>query len=354
MVRRKPFYGAAQAEVRRKLTAFRSELDRGLPVPDDRITVAQLLDDWLQNEVRPRRRPATYTSYASHVRNHLIPGLGKVRVARLSPAQVEHLLNKKIEEGLSARTVDYIRAILRRALQRAERRGMVGRNVAKLVESPRQERYRVYVPPPDEMNRIMEALRSDRLWALYFVALTLGLRSGELRGLRWANVDLDLVGSLRVEESMQRVNGSLEFAPLKTDQSRRSLPIPTVTRDALSEHRVRQERERVFAGRRWVGKDLVFTTTIGTPLDASTVVHRFQRSLADHGFSPMRLHDLRHACASYLVSRGVELRMVMEILGHSQIGLTANLYSHILPGASIEALANMDSLFGGAVTGQLT
>ena len=242
------------------------------------------------------------------------------------------------------RSVQLTQAILRRALARAEKWELVSRNVASLVDSPTQYHKEFHLLEPAETQRLMDKLRDERLWALYFLALTLGLRSGELRGLRWTDVDLD-AGQLQVQQTVQRIEGTLQAKSPKTEKSRRRLPLPAVTCEALKQHRRRQELEREFAGERWTESGLVFTTTIGTPLDASNATHQFQKALARHGFPRMRLHDLRHACASYLVSNGVELRILMEILGHSQISLTANLYSHVLPLTSAIALSKMDDLF---------
>lgn len=342
--RRKPVYGRSQSEARQKLRQAITSLDAGLPIPDARTTLGAWLNDWLAQEVRPRLAWSTYQSYESYVRVHIIPAIGKVSLAKLTPGHVERLMNGMLKEGLSPRSVQLTQAILRRALARAEKWGLVARNVASLVDPPTQYHKEFRLLEPAETQRLMDTLQDERLWALFFVALTLGLRSGELRGLRWIDVDLN-AGQLQVQQSIQRIEGTLQAKPPKTEKSRRRLPLPAVTCEALRQHRERQELEREFAGGDWRDHGLVFTTRIGTPIDAANLTHEFQRALARHGFPRMRLHDLRHACASYLISSGVEMRIVMEILGHSQISLTANLYAHVLPLTSAIALSKMDDLF---------
>lgn len=345
--RRKYYYGHTQAEVRRKLNRAQRDRDQGIPLPDERLSLGDYLEQWLEQSCRPRLRETTLRSYRHYVRKHIIPALGRTPLAHLTPAQVEALLNAKLRDGLSPRSVSYIRVILRTALRRAERHGLVARNVAALVEGIRVTRRPVSVPTPAEARAMLEALADDRLAALYVTALTLGLRSGELRGLRWDDVDFG-EALLYVRQTMQRVGGKLSFTPPKTERSRRTLPLPAGTAAALLAHRERQELERLLAGPRWQENGLVFATTIGTPLDASNLVNHFQQALAQRGFPRLRLHDLRHACATFLLAEGVDLRVIMEVLGHSQITLTANTYSQVLPAVSHEAIARLGRLLGDA------
>jgi integrase len=154
------------------------------------------------------------------------------------------------------------------------------------------------------------------------------MRQGEMLGLRWQDVDLD-GGTLRVRHQMQRVNGKLQLVEPKTKKSRRTVALPAIVVAALRAHRERQTFEKRWAGTRWQERGLVFTTTIGTPLDNSNVVHGFQKLLAAHGMRKQRFHDLRHCAASLLLAQGAGLRTVMDVLGHSTITLTANTYGHL-------------------------
>lgn len=255
-------------------------------------------------------------------------------------------MNAKLASGLSARTVQYIHATLRRALGQALKWDLVARNVATLVDPPRVVRPEVQPLTPEAAKALLEAARGDRLSALYTVALALGLRQGELLGLRWADVDLDN-GFLHVRRALQRIDGKLQLVEPKTAKSRRTIAMPAFVVAALREHRLRQGLERMFVGEGWQDAfGLVFTTAIGTPLDEGNVRRQFKRLLAKAGLPDMRFHDLRHSCASLLLAQGLSLRAIMEVLGHSQIALTANTYTHILPQMQREAADAMDRFFG--------
>jgi integrase len=198
---------------------------------------------------------------------------------------------------------------------------------------------------PDEARCFLEAIRGDRLEALYLVALGAGLRQGEILGLAWADVDLEHA-TLTVRNALQRVDGRLVLVEPKSVTSRRVVALPIIVVDALRAHRTRQREDRLLAGWRWQDdpRGLVFTTTIGTPMDGIAVTRRFQALLAGAGLPRQRFHDLRHACASLLLAQGVAPRVVMETLGHSQISLTLNTYSHVIPALGREAANRMDEM----------
>jgi integrase len=199
---------------------------------------------------------------------------------------------------------------------------------------------------PEEARSFLEAIRGDRLEALYTVALAIGLRPGEALGLRWQDVDLE-AGSLRIQVALQRIDGKLVVDELKTHRSRRSLALPQFAITALQAHQSRQDVERKAAGERWEAQGLVFSTRLGRPLGQRNVIRCFRRTLKKAGIAHRRFYDLRHTCASLLLVQGVHPRVVMEILGHSQIGLTMNTYSHVVPQLQQDAARRMDSLFTG-------
>ena len=342
--KRKSFYGKTRKEVKEKLTTAVADQQRGLPVAfDERLTLGAFLDEWLEHSVKPSVRPSTYKSYSGLVRLHLKPVLGHHRLTKLEPQHVQRFMNRKLKSGLSPRTVDYCRAVLRRALNQALRWGHVPRNVATLVDPPRAKRPEIQPLTPDEAKALLDAVAGDRLEALYAVALAVGLRKGEALGLRWDDVDLE-AGTLSVRKQLQRVDGKLQLVDLKTDRSRRTITLPSISVDALRRHRVRQLEERLVAGRRWSDSGLVFTTTIGTPIDARNLSRWFHEHRERAGIRRVRFHDLRHTCATLLLVQGVHPRVVMDILGHSQISLTLDTYSHVIPSLQAEAAEKMDAL----------
>lgn len=341
--KRKSYYGRTKAEAMAAMRAARRDLDAGLPIDVGRQTVGQFLDRWLADVVTPTVRPKTRHSYAQIVRLHLKPALGHHQLAKLAPQHVQAMMNAKGAAGLSPRTVQYLRAVLRQALGQALKWGLVGRNVATLVDPPRSVRHEIAFLSPAQARTLLDTVKGDRLEALYSVALSLGLRQGEALGLRWADVDLD-AGRLTVRFALQRVDGALQLVEPKTSRSRRTVSIPASVVAALRAHGDRQTFERAFAGDRWVEGGLVFTTPKGTPLDARNVVRHFKATLTRAGLPDMRWHDLRHTCASLLLAQGVGPRTIMEILGHSQIALTMNTYSHVMPEMGREAAGLMDQL----------
>jgi integrase len=341
--RRKAFYGRTRRDVAEKLKKALADQQQGLPLVGERLTVGQFLTHWLEDVARPSVRPRTYASYAQLLRLHLLPGLGRVPLAKLSPQHVQSFLNSKQTEGLSARTVQYLHAILRRALGQAERWGLVARNVARLVTPPKAARPEVQPLDIEQSRQLLAAARGDRLEALYIVAVTIGLRQGEVLGLRWQDIDLDR-GLLTVAHQLQRIDGKLVLTEPKTARSRRTLQLPAVAIEALHAHKLRQLEERLAAGPAWQDSGLVFTTTIGTPLDARNVVRHFQTLLARAGLPRMPFHNLRHTAASLLLAQGLDIRVVQQVLGHSQIALTANLYAHVTPTLLKDAATRMDAL----------
>jgi integrase len=198
---------------------------------------------------------------------------------------------------------------------------------------------------PDEARLFLEVIRGDRLEALYSVALAVGLRQGEALGLRWGDIDLNS-GTLRVRSALQWLYGKPHFVEPKTERSRRSIALPRVAIDALRPHRTRQFEERLIAGSSWQEHGLVFATTVGSPIHPRNLVRHFHRTLEKAGLPKKRFHDLRHTCASLLLAQGVQPRVVMEILGHSQISLTMDTYSHVIPALTREAANHMDAILG--------
>ncbi len=220
--------------------------------------------------------------------------------------------------------------------------GVVGRNVATLAEPPRSVRRPVQPLTAEQARAFIYFSRDDRLGSLFAVAILTGLRQGELFGLRWQDVDLT-AGTLAVRHALQRIGGKPTLVEPKTERSRRTLTLPAAALAALKAQRVRQIEERLLAGDRWQDWGLVFASTIGSPLEPSNVAARLHKLLVDAGLLRQRFHDLRHCCASLLLSQHVPPRVVMDVLGHSQIALTMNTYSHVMPAMLKDAANALDA-----------
>ena len=245
------------------------------------------------------------------------------------------MMNRMTEQGLSPRSVQYARAILRKALNQAFRWGLVTKNAAALTDAPHVARPETPTLSPEQARQFLDAMRGERLEALYAVALALGLRQGEALGLRWQDIDLD-AGTLRVAMTLQKLpNQPYRLVEPKTRLSRRSLPLTPALVNQLRAHRSRQLAERLHAGAEWPGQEwgLIFATATGGPLNNLSIIKQYKRHLQRANLPEVRFHDLRHSCASLPVAQGVHPHVVMEMLGHSTITLTMNIYSHVLPQA---------------------
>lgn len=344
--KRKSLYGKTRRVAQDKLRAALRDLDAGLDLGTCRQTVAAFLDRWLEDVVRPAKAPKTAATYADIVRLHLKPGLGRHELAKLTPQHVAALLKAKTDAGLSPRMVHHVRAVLRCALNQALRWGLVGRNVAALVEPPRQVRSEVQPLTPAEARDLLAAVEGDRMAVLFRVALTLGLRQGEVLGLRWEDIDLDR-RALKVRRALQRIDGKLTLKEPKTEKSRRTLTLPPSLVAALRAHKVRQLEERLLAGDRWQDHGLAFPSTIGTPTDARNVIRSWHRVQAANGLPRRSFHSTRHAAASLMLAEGVPVKVVQEVLGHSLLSTTADIYGHLFPEAFEQAADAMERALAG-------
>jgi integrase len=326
-------YGKTQREVLDKLREVKKAHERGQDFTARPRTVAEWLDEWLDEiKATDGTRPQTLNWYRWLVRDHIVPTIGHIRLDRLRPGDVRHLLATLVKAETGNVTVRQAHALVRNALGDAERLELVPRNVARAVRPPAATRRRRRALTQAEARRLLDRAAEHRLHAFLVLAVTTGLRRGELLALRWSDIDVKQA-TVRVERTLFRLNGRLVFGEPKSDAGTRTVPVPPVTLRALQLHMQRQAEERDKAGRRWTELDLVFPSTLGTAMEP-TNVNRWFRDLRDSAGLPwVRIHDLRHACATFMLAAGADLRTIMETLGHSQISVTADLYAHVLPPA---------------------
>ncbi|GAA4930828.1 site-specific recombinase XerC [Actinomycetospora succinea] len=342
-IERRYVYGKTEKDALAKLIKLQEKDAQGVPAGPTKYTLADFLAEWLEH-MRHHVRPQTWTGYENNVRLHLVPRLGKKKLTALTVRDVRLMVDKLRAEGVSKRGVQWIHSTLRVALEHAVREELVTRNVARSVRVERPEAGTTAEPfTPDEARRFLVAVKDHRLYALWATTLMLGLRRSEACGLHWSDVDLDK-GTLRIRRSLQRVQGELRELPTKTRRSTRTVPLPGFLVRVLTDHRARQAKERADAGRlRWADSDYLFASTVGGPLEPRNVSRAFDELTAAHGFRRVRLHDLRHTCVSLLLSLGVHPRVVMEIVGHSAIEMTMNVYGHITLDTQREALGRLDA-----------
>jgi integrase len=341
--RRKPVYGKTRTEVEDKLSKLREQADQGVPLASGTLTLSAYLGEWLEQVASKRVRPTTLHNYQVMIEQHLVPGLGNKKLGKLTAREVRQFLDRLLRQGVSTHTVRYAHATLRAALEDAMREETISRNVARLVRPPapvKSERQPLTV---EQVHTLLRFTRDYRLHALFVVLALLGLRRSEALALKWDDVDLS-AGVLRVRASLHRTELGLVLLPTKTRRSTRTVPLPALVLEALRDHWYQAQIEQNDRDGRYSDTGHIFTTSIGTPIDPRNCTRLFQEMCADAGVPPVRLHDLRHGCATVLLAHGVPPRTVMEVLGHSTLEMTMNTYAHVSLDDKRAALGKINDL----------
>ena len=346
---RKVFYGKKQSEVIAKLDEAATDLRRGMLAVGSNTTLQEYLENWLENVHKPTIRLSTYLNYRKLLKNYLVPGLGKVKIHRLTPQQVQGFYSQKMSEGLAPKTVNNIHGVLHKSLDNAVKWNILPRNVCDAVTPPRIPRKEKNVLTKQQAHTLLEEVKAHRLEALLTLAITTGMREGELLALHWQDINFE-DHSLQVKRAVSyfKVYGYVESEP-KTAKSRRTIKLPVFVVDILIRHKVQQEEQRRQVGSAWIDKGLLFTNAQGYYFSSSTLRKVFRRFLVSIGLPHMRFHDLRHSAATILLAMKVHPKVVQEILGHSQITMTLDVYSHALPSMQEDVTKQWDSEFGKPV-----
>ena len=338
-------YGKRREEVREKLTKAIADRDGGLVYDADNLTVGEYLDRWLNDSVRDTVRQRTWERYEQFVRVHLTPALGKIKLAKLTPAHVRGLYRDKLNSGLAPRTVLHIHRAFSKALKQAAADGLIPRNPAAPVKPPQPRGEEIRPLNREQVRVLFEAASGDRLEALYIVAVTAGLRRGELQGLKWDDLDLE-AGMLQVRRTCSEPKGGHIFEAPKSGKGR-NIRLTQSAVAALRMHRRRQLEERMYKADLWQEQGLVFPSTVGTPLWGGNLNRAFKATLQRAGLpKSTRFHDLRHTCATLLLMQSVNPKFVQELLGHADISLTLNVYSHVLPDMGDATADAMEAALG--------
>lgn len=367
-------YGDTQQETLNELTRILDQQRRGIPVVTTTMEVAEYMTYWLENIAEPSIRRTTYASYEGDVRLHIIPGIGKRKLKSLQPAEVRAWLTglqslcqccaqgkdaKRASKGkarccalqpakcckdvLSSSSIQHILRVLRAALQDALDEELLNRNVARLVQLRVTDKRNVRAFTVPEAVRFLKTAQAHRLYALWAVALSMGLRRGEALGLGWRDVDLDS-GLIKIHRALHRVDGQLQLEDVKTEGSAGLLPLPPPLVAILESHRRRQMKERLAAGPSWRDTGLVFTTATGGPIEPRGVNRMFSSLCKKADVPRIRVHDLRHSCATLLFTMGVEAATVQKILRHSSISVTTGTYVEVIESVKRDALDSMGTL----------
>lgn len=347
--KRKVIYGKTRKEVQEKLKIVLHDQQQGTLVTAQPQTVAHFLTDWLENTHRRRLRPRTYERYREALYLHIIPSLGHIQLQKLTAQRVQAFYTRKADEGLAPATIIYYHSVLHNALDTAVKWGLVVRNVCDLVAPPRKDRFEIQPLTMEQMQHLLATLRGHKWEALFTLAMATGMRRGELLGLKWQDINFE-AGRLQVRRVLSRVPTHMPArehvyveAEPKTQKSRRSVMIAPFALEALKRHRVSQLEAKVKAGECWQEHDYVFCTLQGRHLGPNHVVVEFKKLLTRAGLPNIRFHDLRHSAATLLLSLGIHPKVVQELLGHTQISITMDVYSHVLPGMQQDAMRQLDA-----------
>lgn len=305
------------------LTKLLASVDTGTDLLPSKLTVEQFAQEWLTN-LKDKVKPRTHHRYSELLRLHVVPHIGSVELKKLRPLHIERLIIKCRGKGLSERTLLHIFRVLHTALVQAVKWELVERNVAQAVQPPRPEKNEMEAVTPDDVDRILDATGGTEIEVPVTIAIGTGMRLGEILGLRWSDIDFE-TESLRVR---QTVNADRTFGTPKSYRSRRSIPLPKFLLKALKTQRARQSELRLVAGSAWQDQDLVVTRPDGSPMDPRRVSRLFTALAKENGFD-FTFHGLRHAYASLMLASGVDLKVTSDLLGHSTIGITADLYMHV-------------------------
>lgn len=357
---RKSVYGSSWEEAHEKLTSLKAKTQAGIRVAGSIQSVSDFMAYWLRDVVGERVRPSTMRTYEWLSRCYVVPMIGGQRLSKVQPPSLRSFLNRakstcqccaqgkdaaRVTAGQSARccakrpracceqmpsdgTIRHLHRMVRAALQDAVVDGLIAENPARNLRLSHKYRPRFTPLTGAEAKQLLQTARNDRLFALYAVALSLGLRRGEALGLRWQDVDL-VDGVLFVRQSLQRLGGKLVVGRVKSDDSERIIGLPQPCIDALRQHRIAQNAERKLKGKDWQETGFVFTTGIGTPIEPRNVNRHFVGLLEKAGLRRIRFHDLRHSCATLLYEQGVEIDKIQDILGHSSSTITKLIYVEV-------------------------
>jgi len=349
---RRTLYASKKSDVQAKLQALRRGADDGLlPSAESHIRFDQFVDRWL-DAIRSSVRESTYVSYELNARR-LKRFIGRAQLSAITPLMIQGAYAKLSAEGLSARSVLQIHATLHRALEQAVKWGMLARNPSSAVERPRPKRAEMSTLTLDELLRLFEAARGGRMYGMFVLLGTTGMRVGEALGLKWD--DIDSPGRrLVIRRAQQRHTGrGLVMVEPKTARSRRTVHLTALAVEALEQHREYTKLLRAAARDRWRESGLVFTSTVGDGMEAGVVNDNLNRLLAKAGLPRIRVHDLRHTVATILLQGGAHPKLVQELLGHSTITLTLDTYSHVTPAMHQDLTRRLDAALSAQMPKEL-
>ena len=329
-----------------------AEIHRGTYLEPAKTTVAQFLEQWLES-TRVNVAPRTHERYAEIVRRNIVPQIGAVILSKLKPAQISAAYAKALSEGrrdgaggLSPRTVLYMHRVLKQALKQGVQWELLHRNPADAVQPPKVEKRRMATYDMAQTAALLESLKGQRIYVPVLLAVLCGLRRGEIAALKWRNIDFEK-GSLAVVASVEQMNCSVRLKETKSGRVR-TVALPLTVRDELRAHRLTQAQHLLKLGVRLADDSFVCALEDGSPMQPTFITHEWVRAIKGTALPRYRFHDLRHAHGTHMLASGTHIKVASERLGHSKVGITLDLYSHVLPGMQEDAAAKIDAALRAA------
>lgn len=340
---------ANKTDAEKKLRKILHQIDTDIYIDPGKMTLGEFLERWLKDYCIPNLRQTTIDGYKIIIEKHLIPGLGHVQLSKLRPIHIQEYYTQALKTGradgkgekLSPTTVLHHHRLLHRALETAIKWELLTRNICDAVEPPRTKRYKAKVYDEAVVARLMELSKETLLYIPIIITLATGLRRGEVLALRWSDFNPERK-SITVDKALLNTSNGPEFNDTKTNESRRMVTLPETIVQELVAHRERQEKDKEAAEEFWQENDLICCREDGTKWHPGTFSDSFSRLIEKHELPHIRFHDLRHTHASLLLQHGIHPKVVSERLGHSRIGITMDIYSHVLPGMQDEVAKQLD------------
>lgn len=362
--KRKAFYGKTRKEVQEKLTAALNDINNHVYIEPSKMTIEQWIEIWLNDYKKNSLKPTTYINYQRFYKNYISPIIGKYQLKDLRNVHIQQIINTMVDRGLRSSTIEFLYIIISSALKQAVKNNMIGKNVAENVILPKCIRAEKRALTPEEQDKFIEVAKSDCHGEFYILALATGMRHGELLALTWDDIDfnnavLSINKTLYMNKDMdsENVKWKFEVGTPKTESSKRIIPLLPSIVTMLKDLKKKQELikgetdatrySKAYKGslqRRYVDNNLVFCTFEGKPLRQSDMRQRFVKLLGEAGIveTGLNIHSLRHTFATRGLENGIELKVMQELLGHSSIKMTADLYTHVLPSKKKNSILKLE------------
>lgn len=365
-VRKRPtVYGKTPREIQKKLLKLRNDVENGINLSPEKITLSGWIEQWLENYAKIDKREVTWQCYEMNFNAHIKESVvGKKIINKVTTSDLQRFYKEKLEngrikkdpgnpesDGLSVGSVTKLHNIIRAALSQAVEEKLVQTNVAKAVKLPSERDNRKEITPLSEekINLFLEDIKKDRYYTAYALELGTGMRKGELLGLKWEDINFEK-GELSIKRSLVRlITGEVKLGPPKTKKSKRVISVPASVLELLKYHKLSQDAEKAEFEEVYIDQDFIFASPLGEWYDPNAFYHNFCRKLKQIKMNHVSFHTLRHSVATVLLEKGVNLKIVADLFGHASVNVTGDIYSYVTPRAKQDTANVLDLIIGSSL-----